>query len=119
MSLRDQIIQAPDIKIEPVKAWGLDFYVKGMNGLEHDAYQKALLAFQKDGAAIETSLTALMVAICACDEAGKRIFTDADTETLARKSAAELDTVADVARKLSGFGAARPKSQPSDGSITA
>lgn len=127
---REQILGAEDRKTEDVAVpeWGGTVRVRGLSGIERDAYELSMVQLGADGSR-QTRLDNLrgrLVAMACIDDEGNRIFTDADAHALGEKSAAALERVFDVARRLSGlteddveelaegFGGA-----PSDGSTSA
>lgn len=104
---REQILQASDIKTEMVSVpeWGGDVLVRGLTGDERDAFEASILV--RKGRRRETDLTHLRakLVVRACvDERGERIFKDDDAPRLARKSAAAIERIYDVAARLSGLG---------------
>jgi hypothetical protein len=106
---KQQILEAPDIKKElvAVPEWGGEVYVKGMSGSERDNFEAAII--ERRGKATRVNLKnirARLAAACICDEQGNPLFTPADVEDLADKSAAALGRVYDVASRLSGIGEA-------------
>lgn len=111
------ILTHDDIEIEDlyVSQWGGTVRVRGMNGDERDAFEKARTREKPAGnrAArragntttefIRENLRAHLVAWCVIDEDGNRIFTDADIPALNKKSGAALEKVVEVAMRLSGM----------------
>lgn len=104
---RDAILYAVDIKTEDVAVpeWGGTVRVKAMTGAERDAYESSVVQMRSDGtkAVNLENLRGRLVALTCVDENGERLFTDADAIALGSKSAAALERVFDVARKLSGL----------------
>jgi hypothetical protein len=100
---RDMILEAADLKREPVNVpeWGGDVYVSSFTGTERDAFEAKLA----EGKGAMKNIRALLVAYCAVDEHGNRIFQDKDAEVLGRKSAIALNRVFEVAMRLNGIGA--------------
>jgi hypothetical protein len=104
---RKAILQADDLPREKIDVleWGGFVFVRALTGAERDAYEAACL--QKSGKSYEANLANVRAKLCAlaiCDENGVRLFDDADVETLGTKSAAALDRVFAVARRLSKIG---------------
>lgn len=102
----DEILGADDIRIESVEVpeWGGTVCVRGMTGAERDSYETTLLVMR--GKTQELNLNnarAKLVALCACDESGKRIFEDDQVKALGKKSASALDRVFQAAQRLSGI----------------
>lgn len=100
---RDAILTADDIRFEevPVPEWGGTVRVRSLIGSERDEYEAAIAG---DGTKPDlTNLRARLVAKAVVDEAGKRVFSDADVAKLGMKNAAALNRVFDVVRALSGL----------------
>src|SRR5688572_12784372 len=100
MGLRDEIIEADDIKREgvPVPEWGCTVFVQVMSGVERDAFEQACLG--DDGKMSTANIRAKLAAHTVVDDKGKRVFSDSDAELLGAKSAAALDRIFSVASKL-------------------
>ena len=79
--------------------------VRGMTGVERDAYEAGL--FQGKGKNRDINMKnvrAKLVVACACDlETGERIWTDADVESVGRLPARVLNPIFAAAQKLSGI----------------
>ena len=104
---RDDILNVKDIVIEmiPVPEWGGDVYVKGMSGIERDAFEAAIVETRGKKTKVNMSnVRAKLAAQTICDENGERLFTDADIKELGKKSASALQRVFEVAQRLSGIG---------------
>lgn len=112
----DQILGAPDIKYEyvDVPEWGGAVRVKGLNGVESDAWEASLVTVTstkgRRGSGVPEltpnmkNARARLVCLCLVDDDGNRLFTDDQVGELAAKSAAVLRRVFDVACRLSGIG---------------
>lgn len=92
----------------PTPEWGKasGVYIRGMTGAERDAFESRVAGLQ-GGGGVEmdyTNLRASLVASCAVDADGKRIFKSSDVDALGRKAGAVLDRLFDAARKASGIG---------------
>lgn len=106
---REQILQAADIKTEivPVPEWGGAVAVRGLTGAERDEYEATLISMRGTDARVNLiNARAKLVQRCVVNEAGERLFDEQDVKALARKSAAALQRVFDVAQRLSGLSAA-------------
>lgn len=103
---RDAILALNDLpapQLVDVPEWGGSIYIRALTGVERDAYEAQ---FVRAGGAKGKGLhnaRARLVALTAVDETGQRIFTDADVESLGRKSAMVLDRLFAVAGRLSGL----------------
>lgn len=106
---RSDILAASDLAIElvPVPEWGGFVYVRGLTGTERDSFEGSLLMRDEKGrqAIRYDNVRAKLAARTVCDASGKRLFSDADIPELAKKSAAALARVFEVAQRLSGLGA--------------
>lgn len=103
---RDAILAADDREYEvvPCPEWGGEVRLRSLTGAERDAYEQSLV--QTRGKSREMNLRnarAKLVALCAVDENGNRLFSDQDVAALGRKNAKPLDRLFDVARRLSGL----------------
>lgn len=105
---REAILGASDLPTEEVEVpeWGGTVLVRSMNGTERDAWEQSLIVKGRGDGVDVTNIRARLVAICAVDAAGKRLFSDTDATALGKKSAAALDRVAKVAQRLNGLTAA-------------
>lgn len=101
MSLRDQILAASDSQFDTVEVpeWNCAIRVRSMNGAERDALERRISDQGKLGT-LGTNIRAMMVAFCAVDDAGARLFMDADIEALGAKNWVALDRVATAAMRL-------------------
>jgi len=102
MLTKEQILQANDLKREVVfvPEWGGEVTVRTLTGEEKDAYEMAMYAGgKKDLSNIRAGLLARAIV----GDDGKRLFTDAEVQTLGRKSASALDRVYSAAARLSGI----------------
>ena len=115
---RDAILQREDIVTEDVEVpeWGGSVRVRGMSGVERDAFEASLIVQPEEQAngkrkrrrqqATKTSMANVRAKLCAwciIDENGAKLFSDADVVALGAKSAAALDRVYEVASALSGI----------------
>lgn len=101
MSLdRNAILRASDIPRErvDVSEWGGDVLVRGLTGTERDAFE------QRCNETSYANVRATLLVFSLVDEGGRRLFSIEDVNALGAKSAAPLDRLFDVARRLSGIG---------------
>ena len=125
---RETILEVQDIEVELVKVpeWGGEVYVKGMTGTERDAFESSVVLQRSKGISVNmANVRAKIAAQTICDEAGTRLFTDADVKALGKKSAAALQRVYEVASRLSGISSedvdelvSEMETNPSDGSAS-
>lgn len=89
----------PRLDREPVAVpeWGGAVNVRMMTAAERDRFE-VLLAEGK-----RTNFRALLAAFTACDDAGARLFTEADVPALAAQPASALERIAVVALRLCRF----------------
>lgn len=104
---REAILEADDLDYEdvPVPEWGGTVRVKGLTGVERDRYESTLVEFRKDGSR-EMRLAnarARLVALAVVDAGGKPVFGREDVKALGNKSAAALERVFAVAKRLAGL----------------
>lgn len=125
-TLRDAILAAEDLPREEVKTdeWGPfgvpSVFVRGFTSKERDDWEMSLTVAGPDGGRVPNprlkNLRAGFVVRVLVDENGERIFDDKDVDLLAGKSAAVLDRLWDVGRRLSGLEtASEAEANPSTG----
>lgn len=103
---RAEILAAADIQTESVAVpqWGGEVLVRGLSGLERDAFEASIIRGKGKSAEVNLqNLRAKLVAASVIGEDGKHLFAEADVEALGRKSAAALQRVFEVAQRLSGL----------------
>ncbi|MDL1909691.1 hypothetical protein FBQ81_03205 [Chloroflexi bacterium CFX6] len=101
---RDQILAATFLPKREVSAYGGVVLLWGLSGTERDAFEAATL--KGKGKNIQANLEnfrARLVAECARDEHGNKLFSPADVAALGKTSAAELAKLYDAAAELSGI----------------
>lgn len=101
MSLRDQILEADDLKSEVVDVpeWGVRIEVRSMNGRDR---AKALGKMASAGGTpdLVAAYAHLTIASAYDPETGERIFTDSDVDSLLAKSGAVLERIATKALEV-------------------
>ncbi|MFJ9413040.1 hypothetical protein ACIRPT_02600 [Streptomyces sp. NPDC101227] len=104
---KDQILKADDLKTEPVEVpeWGGEVLVRTLMGEERDKFEADSVTINKKGQPQQNlaNMRARLVALCAVNEAGERLFSAYDVPDLGRKSATALDRVFQKAQELNGF----------------
>jgi len=106
MNLREAILAAQDSKRIPVEVpeWGVKVYLRTLTGAERDAFEGGLMKGKgKNRAPDLANLRARLVALCAVDADGKRIFADDDIHALGGKAAAPLDRLFSAAQELNSL----------------
>lgn len=102
------ILEADDIRSEYVEVpeWGGTVKIQGLTGEQRNRVG-ALMRAESKKTSEEEALSYFQMRIAAAsmvDEDGKRVFSQNDVAKLAKKSAAAIQRVYDVAAKLSGIG---------------
>ncbi len=106
MLTREQILSAPDLRTETVNVpeWDGAVVVRTMTAAERDEYEQSMVASRgPDESANLRNVRARLVAMTAVDEAGKRLFMDADIAALGAKSASAVNRVFQVASRLNAL----------------
>lgn len=105
-----EILAKDDSQVEDVVVpeWGGTVRLRSLSGEERDRFDKASVRVTGKGKAetrevVIEGLKARLVAMSAVDDAGNRIFTDAQVAALGKKNAAVLDRLFVVAQRLSGL----------------
>ena len=99
--LKDQILNAHDIKTEAVEVpeWGTTVFVRTFSGAD----RAKLMELHKQHADNPAELNTHLVLMAASDEKGNPIFTGDDYDRLNGKSGVAIDRVAIAALKLNGL----------------
>jgi len=105
---RDEILaRRGDVPHEDVMVpeWGGTVRVRGMTGIERDEFEASIVTGRGRTRDVNMrNIRAKLVSLCVVDPtSGERLFSKADVDALGQLSAAALDRVADVARRLSGL----------------
>lgn len=105
---RDQIIaqMSKPLRTEDVEVpeWGGTVTVRELTGRERDAFEGSIVEQKGKKSVVNLdNMRAKFVAACAVDEQGQLIFFPSDVERLGDLSAAALNRVFDVGRRLSGL----------------
>jgi hypothetical protein len=109
---REDILNANDrrTEVEDMPEWGGQIKLRALSGSERDHYLRTLYTMKPNGSggmeiasvSVEGS-QARLVSMSAIDEAGERLFSEADVVALGEKDGAALSRVATKASKLSGL----------------
>lgn len=102
----EQVLAQDDTQTQyvDVPEWGFRVKVRGLMGHERDSYETSFVRFNGNQRVMDmTNARAKLVAKAVINEQGKRIFTDAQVQALAQKSAVALERVFSVIQKLSGM----------------
>lgn len=105
---REAILAVQDIRIESVDVpeWGGSVLVRALTAAEREIFEVAATSGDAGKRVINWGqFQARLCALAIVDEAGQRVFTDADINALAAKSGAAVTRVFALAQKLAGLGA--------------
>ena len=102
---RDQILKAP-VERRVVEAWGGSVILQEMTGREREEFEADVVATNSDDRqANEGNLRAWMASFAIVDEAGDRMFSDAEGITaLGNTSSSSLIKVCAEIQKMNGIG---------------
>lgn len=106
MELRDLVLgaQPPTERVRLPELGDVTMLMRGMTGVERDVFEASCWEGRgKARAFVTRGLRAKLVASCAVDDQGHRLFTDADVEALGQVRADMLDRLFGVAQRLSGM----------------
>ena len=89
---KEQILAADDLGLLEVKVkeWGGSVFIRVMSVGERDSYENEWVRNKDKGV---DNFRTKFLARCLCDEKGERLFTDAEIEKLATKSARVMSRV--------------------------
>lgn len=102
---REDIVNKDDRKYEDVEVpeWGGTVRLRSMSGTERDGFE-ASVANGPKGKRNLTNLRARLVALCAVDENGRRLFSNSqDVIMLGNKSVAALQRLFNKANEMNGL----------------
>lgn len=105
---RDDVLQADDRTLQEVEVpqWGGTLYVRELSAKEVEDFQSEAAELQEmaeEGEDLPYSWRAALVALCAADEDGERMFEPEDREALGERSNDAIDLVANVALEVNGI----------------
>jgi hypothetical protein len=107
MALSREEILALRPPIEAVDLATGKVFIKGLSARERDDYEQTLVETAPNGQTRvkrkQTNVRASLVVRCIVDESGDRMFADKDTDALGNVAGDVIDTLWDVARRLSGM----------------
>jgi hypothetical protein len=103
---RDDILKAPNVKIEKVFVpdWGGDVYIHQLSARDQDKYEQAMI--DKKGAITTTNARARLIVAALHNKDGSKMFTEDDLEALSDKSGAVLNSLID---KVSALNSVTPE----------
>jgi hypothetical protein len=96
---RKSILAADDVRKEkfPVPEWGGDVFLRVLTGTDRDRFEESYSEQKMKAFRIRFLLLAL------CDEAGKRLFGDDESEILGDKSSVVINRLFEAGWKLNAF----------------
>lgn len=109
MGLRDDILDADDLRREPVEVpeWGLEdgLYVQELPALNMQEWATEMEEFQEklQSGTADVDWRARLLVETLVDEDGERVFEDGDMADLSRKANSVIDRLADQAMRVNGF----------------
>ncbi len=105
MSIRDQILNADDIKKESVEVpeWGVTLEVRGMSGGDRARILETAVDAMGN-LSLQVVYPEIVIATTYDPATGERIFDYGDTEAILAKNALAVDRIASVGMRLSGLG---------------
>lgn len=89
------------VKVKVPEWGGRTVYLKTMTGRERDSWEMGCI--DPDTGRLNTKRSdfrAALVVRCLCDQSGKRLFTDSQSEVLGRKNAKAIDRLFETAQSL-------------------
>jgi hypothetical protein len=106
--LSRELLLKPHLPIEKVPTPELAadgfVFVKTLSSAQRDAFEAEQLAIKSAGGNSLENFRARLAVRCLCDGQGNRILEDADASALGAQSAAVLDRIFTVAKRLNGLG---------------
>ncbi len=105
MSLKDLILAAPDLPLNPIEVgeWGVTAFVRQFTGFEREELV-GLLASTPQGEVAPPTFAARVVALGLCDDAGTRVFAMDDAAALGGKNGRVVERVASEILLVNGIG---------------
>lgn len=103
MSLRDSLLTHTPAVV-PVQWGGTTYYVRSMTGKDRDSFESE--TWGPEGEPIKANLSARVLMRTLCDEAGARLFTDAEAELVGALDGALVSVLFNVAWPLCRIGKA-------------
>lgn len=87
-----------------VPEWRGHVYVRTLSGAERDAFESATVRVRSGKTeAMLDNLRGRLVALCTCDENGRRLFVDDDAAEIGRLNGVAVDRVFQAAQRLNGM----------------
>ncbi|ATW27948.1 hypothetical protein [Candidatus Formimonas warabiya] len=105
MKLRDKILNVQDIRAEKLEVpeWGVEVLVKALKGSQRAELLQNNINAKTGEMNLKTLYTELVIASTCDPETQEPVFASSDRDTLAEKSGAVLERIAQLAMRLSGL----------------
>ena len=110
LATKEMILGITDLKSQDVfvEEWNATVRVREMTGTERGIFEASVSKVTTQGGSTNVEFDAhqlrvRLCALCMVDDNGQRLFSDHEVEKLGAKSARALQTIFDVASKLSGI----------------
>ena len=103
---REQILGTEDLQTERVEVpeWNGYVFVRALTGTERDKFEAGMVEVRGKRRSVNLeNLRARLLSLVVVDDRGNRLFADKDVVHLGAKSAAALDRLFAVARRLSAL----------------
>ena len=103
---RDQIVAQVDLRTEVVEVpeWGGSVVVRELSGRERDVFESSIVKRNGQKMSVDMeNMRARFVAACVIGDDGQPMFYPSDVERLGELSAAALERVFSVGRRLAGM----------------
>lgn len=103
---RDMILGADDAEVRDVEVpeWKGTVRIKSITGTARDQFEASLREGKGKNADVNLrNMRAKLIALCAVDEDGKKLFTQQDVGRLGAKNAKPLDRLFDACTELIGM----------------
>lgn len=103
---KQEILGCSDLPTRTVQVeqWGGEVLIRTLNGVEREELEKRIQRFRSSSSVTaKSAVRAVAVVMAAVDEDGNALFSDSDTEALAKKSGAALDLLFDEILDLNGM----------------
>lgn len=101
---KEQILAAHDLATEDVDVseWGGAVRLRLLTGTERARFEDEVLDARSKGKELPRFKLKLL-ALCLVDDAGNRLFTDAELDALGKKSAKVIEVLFDACRRMNGL----------------
>lgn len=100
IDFRKRLMGANDTKVQPIEVpeWGGTYYVRVLSGKDRESFEEALSAEQR-----MKNFRIRFLLLALCDEDGKRVLGDGDTDVLGDRNSVTLNRVFEQAWTINAF----------------